>query len=629
MSSVKYVALLAFSRIVVSYPNLVSVHRDVIMDCLEDADISIRLQTLELAARMVTADTLQHVVERLIGQLEGKHKENSDAGDMIYLQSYDERKESQNNQTSLFISDEYRVEVLHRILDICCSDNYSCLSDFEWYVRVLSHLVQHLYTSPDRHYSLGSDSRDDVASRIGLEIRNVAVRVKNVRMEATRAAESLLIVDNRKSVFKNVSNADNGVLAPLVWVVGEYAEYLLSPDRTLQSLIDVSTVTLPGQALSFFVQSVPKILSRLVYVRGEAWSAAQRSEVSLYLGRIIEFLDTLAAHPDLDVQERAIEFLEVMRLAADLMQTGTHQVPYLLSSVIPSLFSGLELNPVAPNAQKKVPQPDKLLMHVSFNSHIRTLFVDDRDGTSAQHNDFYHGPGTHAVNKHSIEFAAPQIQPNVLYQGPDTFTETPLVNLRQQREWQQRNKDDPFYISVDERNGTTAQNEQGLGSLHSESLEIDSIPIVDLKINSAEGPNAPAATMSNAKGNFTTQHRKYEVIPDEVIGAEEGPDNGQTHEPARVKKNLLQVDSSGIKDFAFGDDGLYPEERASGGVEDDTEMANAMKTIEKARMEMQRCSERVHLEGIPSDGTLVKKRPKQKKSSHGRKIHRADSTLEK
>ena len=39
------------------------------MDCLEDADVSIRMQALELAARMVTSDTLQSVVDRLLKQL--------------------------------------------------------------------------------------------------------------------------------------------------------------------------------------------------------------------------------------------------------------------------------------------------------------------------------------------------------------------------------------------------------------------------------------------------------------------------------------------------------------------------------------------------------------------------------
>ena len=65
----KYVALLAFNRIVVSHPQLVSMQQDVILNCLEDADFSIRIQALELATGMVTNATLQSVVNRLVKQL--------------------------------------------------------------------------------------------------------------------------------------------------------------------------------------------------------------------------------------------------------------------------------------------------------------------------------------------------------------------------------------------------------------------------------------------------------------------------------------------------------------------------------------------------------------------------------
>ena len=67
--TVRYVALLAFNRIVTSHAHLVSVHEDVILSCIDEPDISIRMQALDLSARMVNYSNLVTVIERLMLQL--------------------------------------------------------------------------------------------------------------------------------------------------------------------------------------------------------------------------------------------------------------------------------------------------------------------------------------------------------------------------------------------------------------------------------------------------------------------------------------------------------------------------------------------------------------------------------
>jgi AP-3 complex subunit delta-1 len=588
-------------------------HQDAIMNCLEDADISIRLQALELAARMVTEDNLQLVVDRLIGQLETLDHTKVDVEYAMESGEYVGPKQARNDKASISVSEEYRVEVLHRILDICSYDNYSRLDDFEWYVGTLIRLVKHLPTGPEKHTAYQNDGMENAASRIGLELRNIAVRVRNVRMEATRAAEYLLLIDNRHSLF---AHADSGILGPLAWAVGEYAEYLSSPGQTLQSLIDVSNTSSTPRTLSLFIQAAPKILTRIIRDNGEAWSAAQKSEISLYLARTVEFLEHLAAHPDLDVQERAIEFLEIMRLAADVVRTGTQeaQIPYLLSSVIPSLFFGLELNPVAPNAQKKVPIPDQLSLDIPLNSNVRVLFEYSQEGSIAPPNEFYYARESHSPSKHQSEVGTSGITSGLLYQTHDAAADSAGASLAQKVEWRQRNREDPFYIGTDGQNNAAAVHSGG-------NLDLDSIPIVDLKISSLESNNTPFTLPHNSDGK---QPKKYEVIPDEVIGLEETL--SVTEEPVRAKRTLLQVDSSGLRDFT-----LVGENQTLAGsdkveskrVEDDMEMATAMKEVERIRLEMQRASERVHLEGTPSDGTLVKRKKKTKKSGH--KTRGADS----
>lgn len=366
--TVKYVALLALNRIVVTHPMLVSVQQDVIMDCLEDGDVSIRLQALELVAGMVTSDSLQKVVNRLIDQLQSTSSDAHDPGTTspARIESgelEDAKVSAPRADAGTALPSDYRTEVIHRILDICSQGNYSEIVDFEWYVDTLVKMVSllpALEVDEDWQALLTNQgpSRVTVAFRIGSEIRNVAVRVKGVRLEATRAAESLLLIDNRKIFFPAGSNVGNDIMGPISWVVGEYAEYLLSPSRALQSLIDLSNVSLPAKTLQLFLQAVPKVFVQVT--RACASRDSWRAEMSLLLARVIEFLEALAAHPDLDVQERAIEFLEILRLGDEAMRSETPEVPFLLGSVIPGLFVGLELNPVAVGAQKKVVLPSSL-----------------------------------------------------------------------------------------------------------------------------------------------------------------------------------------------------------------------------------------------------------------------------
>ena len=47
--------------------------------------------------------------------------------------------------------------------------------------------------------------------------------------------------------------------------------------------------------------------------------------------------------------------------------------------------------------------------------------------------------------------------------------------------------------------------------------------------------------------------------------------------------------------------------------EPDVEMAEAMRKIERVRLEMQRASERIEVQGVPSDGQLIKKKAVKKK----------------
>ncbi|OJJ43016.1 hypothetical protein ASPZODRAFT_136898 [Penicilliopsis zonata CBS 506.65] len=642
--NLKYVALLAFNRIVVTHPLFVSMQQDVIMGCLEDADISIRLQALELLEGMVSSDTLQFVVNRLLDQIRRSPSldsgisatNNGDLDDHTHLGSTNEHNFTQQESTQLQdpkkfqrLPIEYKLQVAHRILEMCSRDNYSELSDFEWYLEVLIQLIKSIpleapIINMDSSFTNGDsldDIKEDIPARIGCEVRNIAVRVRSIRLQATRAAESLIVSNARSSLCSTGFGTNSDVLGPLAWVVGEFAEYLSDSEATLRALVESSSPKLPARTLSLYLQAIPKIFLHLT-VDTQSWDSLWKSKISLLLNQVLSFLDTLSVHPDLDVQERAMEFLEILRLIAEAIRAGStesKEPPSLLSSGIRTFFSGLELNSVAANAQKKVPTPDYLSLDETLNNNLFTLFMSN-DGWSLNQNDllpsqdfYYLGDAAIAVTQ-APESINPDTQQTVPYQElqPGHRGE-PFAVARRKAERRERNKDDPFYIGFhSESSGRSTPFYKASSATNGEELDVDSIPIVDLNIESGATRSAVTPDVLGYGKKPRARVKKFEIATEETV--DWANDNGQnpaheaTTEVPKVKRSLLQVDSSGLEDFSL-EKGPESREEHTDGVE----MSKAMQKIEQFRLEMQRSSERIHLEGIPTDGAIVKKKKKKSK----------------
>ncbi|PGH32310.1 AP-3 complex subunit delta-1 [[Emmonsia] crescens] len=655
--NLKYVALLAFNRIVSSHPTLVAMQQDVIMDCLDDNDISIRLQALELVSGMVSSDSLRAVVNRLITQLQTSPVTTDDVqvnssmpvgltpSADIDGDDPEEQLQSTNkrNESVFGLPNHYRNEVLHRILDICSRDTYSSIVDFEWYVEVLVQLVRLVPPPSGAGSSEPQYQKGDVAVRIGFELRNVAVRVKSVRPEATRAAESLILIDNRGTLFPAASAAGTDILESIAWIVGEYAKYLEVPDRTLTSLIHPSNLSLSGTVLSSYLQAIPKLFVSLTS-KSYGWGSSRQSEVSLLLARIIDFLQKLSSHPDLDVQERAIEFLELLRLTADAISSqgpDSTDAPLLLSSAIPSLFTGLELNPVAIGAQKKVPQPENLDLDKPLNDRLHYILKESENGwlgitDQDDFRDFYYVPDVVSTKQqiYTKESLTPNpIQPATSYQNmSEDFAESAEAKGRRRAERRDRNKDDPFYIRHDEgSSGTSTPFHQVLRTSNGEELDIDSIPIIDLAIESSKNTTPPPATEGERRPKKPrSKPKKVEILGDETIaiGDERAASSGgltlatAMAEKPKIKRSLLEVDSSGLSSLSL-EEGSGPGTSGSTALglsihdiarreAEEAEMAKAMQEIERLRLEMQRAAERVQAHGVPPEGTLVKRKKKRK-----------------
>ena len=647
--NLKYVALLAFQKIVTSHPHLVEMHQDVILECVDDDDVSIRNRALDLVVGMVNGDNVVAIVERLLRQLKtaqavlpSEDPSNIRAaylGVELAADSDDEDMEEALRQGESRSDDppplpeDYRIKVLRAILEMCSRDMYANITDFEWYIDVLVQLVRSCpsvsTTAVDQTTDSNSVPERDVSYDIGAELRNVAVRVKALRPEATSAAQDLVLIDKRDQLFPQFANGGQGVLEAAAWIAGEYAYLVPNPEGVLNSLLDPSSAHLPAHILSIYLHSVLKLFSKMSSEQEESWSPQRKTHLVLLMARIIYFFEPLASHPDLDVQERAVEYLELLKLCSEAASSqpvaanGEYaEPPLLLTQALPSLFSGMELNPVAPGAQRKVPLPDDLNLNAPINKHLELLLVDaEAEGLSnLEPDEFYTFYTQPSADFTYIESAAERLDAAALASEPASYQASseiealdPEGRARRKAERAERYKDDPFYIANDSAPPS--------GKIHSiiknangDDLDIDAIPIMDLDLrgDSSAGPSSRPRTPQAASQR--RPKKRFEILSDETLGGSDeqsyASDSGVRRSTAasKGKKSLLQVDSSGLR-------GLSLEEGARGSqldVEQREEEERALREVERLRLEMQRASERIMAREEP---VVVKRKKKKKKAN--------------
>ncbi len=650
------------------------------MGCIDDPDVSIRLQALDLGAGMVNADNMVAVVERLMRQLrcapiatrgpsEGRSQvvgvepaADSDGEDPEETL----RPTAELRDEAVALPAEYRATIIRRILNMCSKDTYSNITDFEWYIDILKQLVKLVPTTdPPTSDSYGSSGRSlrnpstsqeaDACNSIGSELRNVAVRVSTVRAEAVKAANSILSVSGSEGFFALKGSGVEGVLAFMAWIVGEYVDSSISSYNSLDSLIHPKVQSLSPVVICAYLQAIPKVLSSIVSQKLLSWNAEHKTMMSLLVARVIHFLEPLATHPSLEVQERSVELLELMRVASQAVTSHgseNHCGPLLLTRAMPQLFTGFDLKAVAPTAQRKVPLPDDLDLGASINRNLsRLLQLADHGPLAApeiaEFGLFYNNRPTSriAIGPAFDNLSSLAPEPSSHEQRENRMPDTDVLR-RLRNERRERNRDDPFYIGSDNvSSGTSTPFHDVLRSTNGEAIDVDSIPIMNLDL----GDKTLSTNSVDADGRRQKRKRpkKVNIAKDEnieqydlgMVQAETASmsttnDSGPLQSARdRNKKSLLQVDSSGLGNFS-----LDPSVKAAEQLDvekqeaQDAEMARALAEVDRLRLEMQRASERIQAtDGTPAEGTMVKKKKKKKTrlKQSARDIEAQDGELER
>lgn len=625
------------------------------MECIDNSDITIRVQALNLVQGMVSSDNLMSIVGRLMRQLKSsasagrpaaqRNEANSDS-DADAEANIDLAEHEMDQAPPL--PDDYKVDVINRILAMCSQDNYSNLVDFEWYIDILTQLARMAPVpgpsdeARDQAATSTRTSSGDVSAKIGDELRNVAVKVMAIRQIVVGAAELIL----RQLCTSSSQPITSGALRPVSWIVGEYSDQLLSPEDTLGYLLQLIPRTKFSDVLASCLQATIKIFAQVTGSDLELWTSERKAKTSLLLARIIHVLEPLVLHPNLEVQERAVEFTELLKLTSEAVSAqdaSTDEVqqdpPLLLTQAIPSLFAGWELNSVALGAQTNVPVPQGLDLDEPIHpnlGHLLSLADDLQLGTEDEDEfEVYYHQKLPATKISSSEPAFNRLADTpeevvTSYQASEESYLDADILARRKAERAERNKDDPFYIGeLSGRTGTSTPIHSILQNENGPDLDIDAIPIMQLDLGRAE--NAPALTSPRYAAPRPKPRQRIVVAQDENLGGsgvstprnyDSEANNSDSLAKARVKKlkqSLLQVDSSNIGSLSLegggengeNSDGGYDFERQK---REEAEMVQAMKEVERLRLEMQRANERIHVaQGVDVEGTVVKKKKKSVK----------------
>ncbi|XP_051977785.1 AP-3 complex subunit delta-1-like isoform X3 [Xyrauchen texanus] len=311
--NLKYLGLLAMSKILKTHPKSVQSHKDLILQCLDDKDESIRLRALDLLYGMVSKKNLMEIVKKL----------------MLHVDKAE--------------GTTYRDELLTKIIDICSQSNYQYITNFEWYISILVELTR---LEGTRHGHL-----------IASQMLDVAIRVKAIRGFAV--AQMATLLDNAHLLTGNTQrNGICEVLYAAAWICGEFSEHLEDPMQTLEAMLRPKVATLPGHIQAVYVQNAAKLFATVLQKHeGETDSQAAQETSQLLIDRLPLFVQSA----NLEVQERASCILQLVKYIQKLQQKNVD-----VAEEVTALFAG-ELNPVAPKAQKKVPIPQGLDLDAWIN----------------------------------------------------------------------------------------------------------------------------------------------------------------------------------------------------------------------------------------------------------------------
>lgn len=571
--NLRYVGLQALIKIVKLHPNLVSSIEGVILDCMDDPDVTIRDSVLQLISHISNEDNLYSIVSRLV---------DLNAKAIAPATPNDPDSELVPSVVAGSPTAVHLAQVIKTIVKICSADTYAHVPDFDWYVEVLGKLAR--MAPLDDHVS---------AELVGKQIRDVAVRVTSVRGACVELCVQLSL---------SAHYCNSAIMPMTLWVLGEYASYIPSHVEVLDALMSMpfgndsrGTITKASTATSTSSTTAVnekgeaetvQILIPCVIKVFSCWarSWANPPMIRHQLGSIVKFLEHYSLDKHYEVQERAIEFLELCKVIQESInnhEEASDAPPLLLSIALPSLFNAYELRPVGKSAIKKVAAANA---NPIFDEPIFDIVVPDLEN-AAFLSDEEDDEETPAHKQTSPEETAEQQE-------------------SRRKERLDRIRDDPFYIGGGR--GAPAESSSLTKSHNGDGCPVSVHSSPDRSMSSTPTPTASRKFSSIPK-------KKVEILRDEGSdGDDDGEDNDNGNDNNSRSRHYSKKGASGAGGLG-GRTRLAEMARGASPMEAEAEQKSALDKVQQLREELDKVE--VRHKKIKKDKTKSgsKEKPKKKK----------------
>lgn len=553
-SNLRYVGLLAFLKIGKINPRFITKYSDYILQFLEDDDVTIREKSLELVSGIANEDNCFDIVKKLMVQLVPEDE------------TPDDNIVPRLSTTGPVLSDGYKTNIVHKILQISSQDNYTNIPSFEWYLAVISDLLD-----------LSIINSLDTGENLGEQLRDIAVRVPSVRKDVISTAIKIL---NGEEVLLKLPR----VLKHVIWLTGEYSEYVKTGDVLIQCILirEDRLLQLEPDVLSLYIPAIVKIYNSYVNKDPTYWDVQKSEQITTLTSKIIRFFEKLSNSKHFEIQERSVEFLEFLKLINESIQQhdlNASEPPLFLTSALPSLFDAWELNPISQGSQRRLSPPE-----FDIDSPIHEDAFDnlDHDTEEEDFEDFeeqlYEDQGNY-LEEHTEDVGAHS------YASDE-------VSASKKKERMERLKDDPYYLQSNEAH------------------------LISPRLTGASSTTPRSVTPTVEVEDAPKPRRKKNVVilTEEFIGHAGHNDSDaesmrsgraestKSSKSSKARKRNILLDSSNLERFDFDKTDVGADEEVDGAAE-----------VAKLRQQLEQHTKKEEPEAEQEEVIVIRKKKKKEK----------------
>ncbi|KAH3903448.1 related to AP-3 complex subunit delta [Saccharomycodes ludwigii] len=559
-----------------------------VIELLEDVDISIRSKALELLEGIVNEDNLIEITSKLLKQ--------------VAIEEEDYTSTVSGISYKITIPIDYKIKIIKSLLYLFSLNDYENISLFEWYITILGDMcdmVLYLKTSIGAsNNNVYSKEISGLGVLVGKHLRNVAVKVPEMRDQVVLA---IIKIISNSNIYSELSS----ILVNLFWTLGEFSSLIDNGNDLIRVLISDKeglVVKLSPVDLKTLFVCLLKVYSNWVNASNTGHTAERNlEEVQKLCKELIEFYEKFSVSVDFEVQERSTQIIEFLKLSFEALEVlnnkgseeetsgegqehqlpGKIELPFLVSDVLPGFFNSWELVPIKQGTQLKLQKKMDLDTSVPFLTAEEIAELDENDVENSFYEDIDDDYNSEVKDQYETS-------------DSDIMDENPYP--KKNNKLSKEKIDNPFYLQDDDdddADGDNAIKERDLLDMNDNTSDTIQTNLDRIQKNksallldtnnsnsginiqvSRPGRNIDNVSTTQSKKKSKAKKKKIKIISDSTLYNDELEDKlfvntssitDKTHRPKNgidlnLKTNLKNFDFSKPFTTKIGDDEYIEEE---------------------------------------------------------------------